>query len=695
MSIYSKTQERISKVVNDINECQKAVESLDMKNEAKLLQDHAQTLKEGIFQVLFTGGFSAGKSTLLNALMQKELLKTSINAETAVVTKIVFGKEEKVIVYKKKIGVDGKPLTEEYTVEAFFKRYRVDQENPALFEDVDYVQLQQPQDGIGGTAVQLVDSPGTSNSVEDTKAARDFAERASAIVYLINATKPFEIEDKDYIKEKFANKELKNLFFVVNRIDCVAADEIDVLKQNVRKQLKDVFTYNGQFDERMFNERVFYTNAYGSVNARLEKTIKTQFGEEIKYTKDKDTYTGVPQFEDALGEFLTDDNRDTVALAAYVPKFAAVYVNADKHVKEQMKLYLDGEKKAEEDKIALEKAIKRIEDILDGITKTCENAAKDSLNRVKTAYDNYVTTIEVGWDSYFTDSRLSTIKFSSLDMIKLAMTKDKAKKDEKIKPIQGLVKEYIKSKEEFLNREIMDALTVSVSDLETRLANYEEQLKGIDCPINIGDIICSISNLSTEIKSGEASLNINVFQVILGIVGGDPESIVAGVAGKDSNKQAITGFIAKNLFEYIAINVVAWPIGLAMLGYRVWQMISGWKAGGNDGLKSLISGLKAPTVDAIRENKAKLTRDMESKLVGGIIRSGETFSESFKNELQSKMNGLDNAISNFKDKNFTLESEETRMNDVLSTLVEKISDISVLSGGRPLDANSIIAVANN
>jgi len=52
-------------------------------------------------QVLFKGGLCSGKSTLLNALMRKNILRTGITPKTAVITKIIFNKDEKVIVYKK------------------------------------------------------------------------------------------------------------------------------------------------------------------------------------------------------------------------------------------------------------------------------------------------------------------------------------------------------------------------------------------------------------------------------------------------------------------------------------------------------------------------------------------------------------------------------------------------------------------
>ena len=137
MEIYAKQQQLMDEVCETIASFRTLIAPKDeskeaeygfipgmnnMQNEVKQLDDHLHTLREGIFQVLFTGGFSAGKSTLLNALMRKELLKTSINAETAVITKIVFNADEKVTVYMKQVDEKGQPITKEYTVDDFFQR---------------------------------------------------------------------------------------------------------------------------------------------------------------------------------------------------------------------------------------------------------------------------------------------------------------------------------------------------------------------------------------------------------------------------------------------------------------------------------------------------------------------------------------------------------------------------------------------
>ena len=70
---------------------------------AKTLLARIESIRNGIFQVMFTGCFNSGKSTLINALIRRDALKTGASPETAVITKIFFNAaEEKVVIYKRK-----------------------------------------------------------------------------------------------------------------------------------------------------------------------------------------------------------------------------------------------------------------------------------------------------------------------------------------------------------------------------------------------------------------------------------------------------------------------------------------------------------------------------------------------------------------------------------------------------------------
>ncbi len=705
MSLYEKQQHLMNTVCEDIRVC---IDMVSEKNPSKVseygfvpgmnnmdihsaaMKEQIHKLREGIFQVLFTGGFSAGKSTLLNALMRKDLLKTSINAETAVITKVIFHAQEKVLVYKKQVDKNGHPIVEEYRIEDFFRKYRVDQENPGKFEDIEFVQLQQTQDGIGGSLVQLVDSPGTSNSEVDTEMARSFADKASAIVFLINATMPFTDDDKKYIKSHYADKGLRNLFFVVNRFDSVQPQQIATLKENVERQLHDVFTMKGKFDRDLFESRVFYTNAYGSLNTRLGIPTQTYFGDIMI----DDAKTGVPEFEHALARYLTDDNRDKDALAAYVPKLATIFAVAKNKVAEEMKKYAQGKEKLEHDRDELDAAIVKIEKILNGIEQTCNITAAELVNDIKKDYDSYVSAVENGWSAHFDDPVvLKSIKFNTLGLIALAMTRDEKKKEERVKPIQEAIESYVKSKENILTGSITQTIQAKTVKLENSLKLYQEQLDDLDCPINITEIMESILSVATSGGKDAPDMHINAFQLILGIVGADPEIAIGAINGTQSNMQAVVSSIIKNVIEYIALYVVAWPIGLAMLAGRAWQMIKGWRDGGNNGAKKLIDGLKPQVINELRNGKSKVAMDMEKKAGGSIIRAGQTFSNSFRTELEGQRKSFDNMIENLGKTTFNITQEAERTTKLLTKMVSSISEISQLTTGHSLTEKEILTKA--
>lgn len=709
MSIYEKQQQLMNNVCEEITSFRTLIAPKDeskkaeygfipgmnnMQNEANALDDHLHTLREGIFQVLFTGGFSAGKSTLLNALMRKELLKTSINAETAVITKIVFNADEKVTVYMKQVDEKGQPITKEYTVAAFFEEYRVDQNNFTKFENVEYVQLQQKQDGIGGSLVQLVDSPGTSNSKTDTEMARKFADKASAIVYLINATQPFTDEDKEYIKGHYAGQGLRNVFFVINRVDSVADSELDNLESNVRNQLKEVFTYNGVFDEKLFETRVFYTNAYGSLNARLEKEIKKRNGVTEKYTKEMDQETGVPEFENALGAFLTDDNRDKVALAAYVPKLATIYTVAKSKTAEELKQYEAGMDELKRKRNDLKTSVDRMDRILAGIQASCQYIAADIVRDIKRDYESYVDTIAYDWDAHFSNKEvLKGIKFNTFDFIRVAATRDKARKEELTKPIQKAVKAYVESKQGVLKENITQSVKANIAKLENSISNYQQQLEDLNCPINISEILGNMRVSLGDGNIGTDDIKINLFQVILGIIGCDPEIAIGGFGGNKSNIQAIVQAIVVNVIEYIAIYVVAWPLGIAMLLGRLVQMIKGVKDGGSQGLQKILCGMKDDVIRELYNAKAKVTVDVEQKAGGAILRAGETFSSTFKTELAGYQKSFEEMIVNLNSESFNLSAEKERTKKLLDKMVEIISNISLLTTGNVLSESEVLTKA--
>lgn len=103
-----------------------------MNTEAKLLVQKSEEIKQGVFNVLFTGVFSGGKSTLINALVGRKLLPTSIKPEIPTISKIWFGtpNEKVTVVYsfdKEKSARKGKKPgeREQITLGEYQQEYRL------------------------------------------------------------------------------------------------------------------------------------------------------------------------------------------------------------------------------------------------------------------------------------------------------------------------------------------------------------------------------------------------------------------------------------------------------------------------------------------------------------------------------------------------------------------------------------------
>ena len=669
MGIYDKQQQLLDSVCKDIASFRTLIAPKDeskrsefgfvpgmnnMQNVVNVLDEYLRNLHEGIFQVVFIGGFASGKSTLLNALMRKELLPSSIRPAGSVLTQIVFNaEEEKAILHR--LDKEGRRTTQEHTIADVFDWHYGDREISGKIGDVEYVLLRLTQDGIGGSLVQLVDIPCIFNIERETVTVRKFAAKASAVVYLINAVMPFRDEDKQYIREHYAGQGLKNLFFVINRYDSVQPAQQDALKQNVRNQLHDVFTVDGRFEQELFESRVFYTNAYGSLNARLGRKTPTLFG---SFLLDDDA-TGVPGFEKALGEFLTADDRDKRALAVYVPKLSAIYTLAKAKTAEEIghfEQYAAEKADLERKRDKLNAAADRAEQILSGIQYACQIFADEVVRDSQRVYDEYVELIEREWDEHFSDDEvLKDIKFGYSDSWKIVITKDEAKKKELVKPLREAVEAFLKSWLVVLQRKLERSVQVAEAKFENRCQYYLQQLKTLDCHVDVDEILHEILY-----KMHYGSFDHVVYAYIC-----RPEP----------------GIFQKIIDICFDITVLErwfpWPV----LQSRI------------DGVKDLLLRRKGSVISGLRGAKASLAAETERTVGDTILRVGKEFSDDYRREFAGYRESLTQVISDLDSATFSLSDEEERAKRRLEKMVEIISHISQLTTGKVLTESDVLARA--
>ena len=249
-------------------------------------------------RVLFIGGFACGLRTLVDALLKKQVLPTLslLGLECGFITETVSGDSERCF----SVNKDG--YKELLNLDDLRKTMTDDSEVNPLLRDTEYIVHECPAQANNLTFT--IANPYMQYDYEHGQYGREILAhpcwKNDAVVYVLNATMLLTQEDCRYIEHYLSDCSNANLFFCINRMDCVPEEYVSEIKKITKEKLKKVFTKNDIFDEALYQSRVFFISAYNSLNARLGKTSHTLLGD----VDVKDIDTGVPEFEYTLRKFL-------------------------------------------------------------------------------------------------------------------------------------------------------------------------------------------------------------------------------------------------------------------------------------------------------------------------------------------------------------------------------------------------------
>ncbi len=201
------------------------IEDADLLKKLETLQHDVTDYKA---KVLFVGGFSAGKTALVNNILGgKEILKENQTAETSIATELIYDKNEKIIC----VGQDGTEV--ELTLDTIADNdaskylkyvYYLDNENLKLLRDK-----------------IIIDMPGFDSGIEaHNKALLQYIEEASAYIFVIDVAKgtlgesalDFLLEIKEYTP---------NVIFALTKCDKLMKADVEEVEINVKEIINNVF----------------------------------------------------------------------------------------------------------------------------------------------------------------------------------------------------------------------------------------------------------------------------------------------------------------------------------------------------------------------------------------------------------------------------------------------------------------------
>ena len=194
-------------------------------------------------QVMIMGEFSVGKSTFINALLEKEVAIASPIPTTAVITKFVYGSKDRTIVH----FLDGGQ--QEYNPQDF---NRLTVENNGKYKEmhdsIEYVERQLPNELL--KIYNFIDSPGRNAIVEKhEEVTRNFVENADAMLWLFSVDQMGGKSEKEVLQS--FSKRLKPIA-IVNKVDMVDDDDeldelLDELKLNFKDDIADVVPISAEY----------------------------------------------------------------------------------------------------------------------------------------------------------------------------------------------------------------------------------------------------------------------------------------------------------------------------------------------------------------------------------------------------------------------------------------------------------------
>ena len=188
-----------------------------------------ETLDQGLLRVTVLGQFKRGKSTLLNALLGRELLPTGLLPVTTVATEVREGSGELLVVRN-----DGRS---ERASLAALPEFVTEAGNPENVKGIRRVEVRVPLPPWAGAAV-FVDSPGIA-SVHSRATAEAYRLGAGvdATIFVLSPQPPISEAELAYLRT--VRGSATKFFFVMNKIDEVPEGERPELLEYVARVLRD------------------------------------------------------------------------------------------------------------------------------------------------------------------------------------------------------------------------------------------------------------------------------------------------------------------------------------------------------------------------------------------------------------------------------------------------------------------------
>ncbi len=288
MKEYTRSKQSIAHEVRTLSEFLK--QHLG-EREAEACRSLMAKLVEDRFTLAVVGQYKRGKSTLMNALIGRDLLPTGVLPLTSAITVLTYGPRDRLTIAK-----EGTPYPERVPV-ADLADYVTERGNPGNTRKVARAVLEVPSPFLR-RGLEFVDTPGIGSNIEaNTATTHAFVPQSDAVVFVTGVESPMTRPEIEFLRS--VREHVRKIFFVVNKMDLVPEAE----RQTILRFVSETIEKGIGADQI----RLFPLSSRMALDACLE-------GRE-----DAPDQSGLKPFQEALCDFLVRE-RNNVFLISVLDK---------------------------------------------------------------------------------------------------------------------------------------------------------------------------------------------------------------------------------------------------------------------------------------------------------------------------------------------------------------------------------------
>lgn len=297
----------------DLKELSKISSMLELEENKKSIENVIERLSNDNFDVAIVGEFKRGKSSLINALIEKDVLPTNPLPATATLNRVTYSPTPFVkIMYhdgtSEEIGIEQlEDYVTKLTDEAEEKAQTI--REATVYYPTNYCR----------NNIDIIDTPGLNDDANMTAVTMELLPNIDAAIFVMMAHSPFSAYEKDFLENKLMTSDLGKIMFVVTRIDDFNPEDAKKVLEGIRKRIeiyvvkKAKKIYGADSEEfQKYQKRLGEIKIFGVSSKEAMKAKKTGNQELLEKS-------GFPIFEQELERFLTEE-RGLVTLQMQINK---------------------------------------------------------------------------------------------------------------------------------------------------------------------------------------------------------------------------------------------------------------------------------------------------------------------------------------------------------------------------------------